>query len=391
MRTGWHAPFLVACSLLAPWAQAQDSDAAKPPATSTGKAGSGSVVYQLGFYDHADSGDGNPFLDESLTVIEAVTILDYNVTDRFGYGIKLSYDYVSSASIDRLSKFPDQSGASADNYVGLDFSMRYQTSDTWLVGGHLGASVEYDYNSLGLGLNAINKPRNTNTTLTYSLDAYLDDVDIIRFDGVQDGSESRTTFSGTVNWHQILTPTLQGEIGLTLATQSGFLSTPYNAVVVENPGDPPNPNLDNMARGTEIAEVLPDSRTRTALYGRLRYSNTPGRAWEMGSRLYNDDWGITGISLEPRLYQTLVKDKLEMRLRYRFYTQSESDYFQDSFTTTEEFRTQDSDLADLSSHTLGVLFDWESTIGPLSFGLDFTSRSDGLDFLFASFGYTYRF
>ena len=32
--------------------------------------------------DSADSGDGNPFLDEELTVVEPVVLFNYNLTDR---------------------------------------------------------------------------------------------------------------------------------------------------------------------------------------------------------------------------------------------------------------------------------------------------------------------
>jgi opacity protein-like surface antigen len=99
---------LLGMLLLSSAAQAQDSQPDDASAASQGAAGTGSVKYQIGFYNHSDSGAGNPFLDETLTVIEPVIILDHNVSDRFGYGLKFSFDSVSSASIDRLSEFEDQ-------------------------------------------------------------------------------------------------------------------------------------------------------------------------------------------------------------------------------------------------------------------------------------------
>ncbi len=51
-----------------------------------------------GYFDPSDSVDGNPFLDESLTVIEPVIVFDWDVSKGLGYTIKAAYDNVASAS-----------------------------------------------------------------------------------------------------------------------------------------------------------------------------------------------------------------------------------------------------------------------------------------------------
>lgn len=357
-----------------------------------GKAGSGFVETRLGFFDQGDSGDGNPFLDESLTVIEPILVFDYNFSERFGITTKLSYDYVSSASIDRLSKFPEQSGASGDFYYGLDVAFRHLLDDSNRLNWHLGFGKEYDYTSFGLGASLTRDLPERRASVSLSLDAYLDQVDIIRFDGKEEGSDDRTSLAATVTWSQVLTPRWRGELGLTLAHQSGFLETPYNAVVIEDPLLPPNPNLDNLARGFEIPEELPDERLRLALFGRARRLLSDRTSIELGGRLYADDWGITSLTLEPRLYRELIPEELLLRLRYRFYVQSAADDFQESFTEEQEFRTQDSDLGDFSLHGLGFQFLWR--LGPASqvdLGADYGVRSDGLDHLFGSIGWRWSF
>ena len=173
-----------------------------------------------------------------------------------------------------------------------------------------------------------------------------------------------------------------------MSYQNGFLETPYNAVVVENPADPPNPNLDNMARGTEFTEELPDSRVRVALHGKVRRSYDTGTALEWGGRIYTDSWGINSFSVEPRIYQWLIDDILFVRGRYRFYLQTAADDYEDNFFVLPSDRTQDSDLADFNSHTLGVALNWlatENTTFDLS--LDYISRSDGIDHILASIGW----
>jgi hypothetical protein len=113
-------------------------------------------------------------------------------------------------------------------------------------------------------------------------------------------------------------------------------------------------------------------------------------AAELASRFYNDDWGLTGISLEPRWYQ-MVSENLLARVRYRYYDQSASDY-SGRFTVAEEFMTQDSDLDKLSSHTLGLrLIGYQDGQQGWDAGVDYVMRSDDLDHIFASFGYVWNF
>ncbi len=362
-------------------------------AASESRAGSGSLSFRLGYYDNDDNGDGNPFLDEALTVIEPIAMFSYNLTDRTNLWFTLSYDQVSSASIDRLSKFPNQSGASGDNYIGLDLGMRYAFTEDTRAGFFLSGSTEYDYRSIGGGGDVEFDLANDSATIKASLTAFFDQIDVIRFNGVENGSDDRTSISALVTWYQAIAPRWHSEVGLTVGLQSGFLETAYNAVVVEDPSLPPNPNLDNMARGMEITEELPDTRVRVALNGRIRHYFGGGNALELGGRLYGDDWGITSIAIEPRFYTWLVEDRLRLRLRYRFYTQTAADAYEDHFVlTAPSERTQDSDLADFNSHTFGARLFWD--IGKnqtLDFGGEFVKRSDGLDQILGSIGWSIAF
>ncbi len=387
----------LAAILLAGTVAAQDgsSGGSEAPLLEGFNPGESTLAFRLGFYDHADDGDGNPFLDEDLTVIEPVLIYDHDVSDDFGWGFQLAYDYVSSASIDRLSNFPDQSGASADNYVGVDAHFRHRLNSGKQFGWHVGASTEYDYTSLGFGGNLAWQPDDRDATVRVSLDGYYDVVDIIHFDGTEHGDDTRLSLTLAGAWYQILSPRTHGEFGASVAQQSGFLETPYNAVVYEDASFDPNANLANNARGLEAVEMLPDSRTRVAVHGKVRTRTKPGRAWELGGRVYSDTWGISSLTLEPRWYQTLIQDTLDLRVRYRFYLQTESKYYEEHFYTDDPAmlpgdRTQDSDLADFNTHAVGGRITWHrSKKHSLDFGVDFATRSDGLDHIFGSLGWTW--
>jgi len=357
-------------------------------------AGTGYWSVRLGFYDKDDQGDGNPFVDESVTVIEPVITFDYQASEDFGYNIQLQYDNVSSASIDRIASVPgtEESGASGDNYIGLDASFRHRLSSQTNLNWHAGFSKEYDYLSAGLGAGLSRSLEPQDAVVSANLNAYFDTIDLIRWDGRSYGEDDRTSITGNLSWYQVLSPTTHGEFGLSLTSQSGFLATPINAVVVEDPGDAPNPNLANNARGTEWDEVLPDSRTRIALFGAVRRSLDDFQAVEFGGRFYTDDWGITAFDFTPKYIRQFDSGML-WDVRYRYYTQSEADAYGESFTVDPiagEERTQDSELADFDSHLIGTRIQGGKR-NQWDFGFDYLARSDNLDHLFFSFGWKRSF
>ncbi len=362
-----------------------------------GEAGTGSVEVQLGLYNRTDNpGDGNPFLDESLTVIEPIVVFDYNVSDTFAYSGLVVYDNVSSASIERLSEVPSglQSGATGDFYAGFDIGARWKTSDQTFIGARTGFSTEYDYQSIHLGGDYGWERSDKDAKLTFSLDAFLDTVEPIRFDGTTDPDEDRTSLAATASWFQILGPKTQGTFGLTISSQNGFLETPYNSVILDNGTGIPNTTLHNNATGDQFQEELPDSRLRTVAFSRVRHLLSPGNAVELGGRIYSDDWGIGAFELNPRWIKSFDDGRHILELRYRFYTQSEADFFQrEIYTgTLPDERTQDFGLGDFTSHTLGGSWQWNRTASTRwTFSLDYSMRDDDLQTYYGLMGYRWTF
>jgi len=367
------------------------------PVEGFGDVGAGHLGFRLGYYDNSDSGDGNPFLDESLTVIEPVLFFDYNVSRKTNIWGKFSYDNVSSASIDRLSNFPEQSGASGDYYFGLEGGATWALDADTRVGAFLHGSVEYDYRSFGVGGSYARDYDGDSTTIKWTGSLFLDSLDLIRFNGMDSGSDNRTSLNFGGSWYQVIDPRTHAETGFNLTYQNGFLGTPYNAVVVEDPSLAPNPNLVGSARGLEFVEDLPDSRVRVTMHGRVRRLVSDNVALELGGRLYGDDWGVISVTLEPAVFFWLVPDVLRTRVGYRYYAQSAADDYRERFAGTMEsdlprFRTQDADLGDFSSHGFGLRFDWlTSSSRRWDLTFDYQSRDDGLDYLYGSIGWTTTF
>ena len=386
---------LCALLLLSPRARAQSEDhgpQSAVPHPASGAVGSTSWGVQLGFYDVSDDGGGNPFVDEDVTVLEPVVYYDYQASEDTGYWAMFSYDQVSSASIERVKRFGQQSGASGDFYLGLNVGMRHALDENRTANGHIGVSTEYDYNSIGLGGSLDIEAQDRNSTLSFGLDGYFDSLDMIRWDGSQDGTDQRVSIAGTIGYYRVLNPLWHGQFGLTVSSQSGFLGTPINSVVIEDDTLPPNDDLLGSPRGTEADEALPDTRLRSALYGRARRSLGPYKAFEIGGRLYDDDWGIQAYSVEPGWIQELVPERLLLRVRYRYYEQTAADAYHEHLSEDLKERTQDPELAALDSHTLSTDLEWTRPGGvSWDLGLSYMQRSDNLDHIFGLIGWHWSF
>lgn len=341
------------------------------------------VRMAFNFYDQ-DDGGGNPHLDEQMTVLEPQVLITKTLSERWTGSLKFQSDIISAASVEAGKRFPSgtQSGASGDKYLGGEVGAFYAWSDQTTIGAGASLSTEYDYKSVGGFLSGSHTTSDHNDTFVIRVGAYSDTLDVIRFTGLEEGSEDRTSFSLGLGWTHVLGPRTIGTFNWDLTHQSGFLSTPYNSVV---------------AAGTEVEEVLPDSRFRNAFHARVRHLLWNDLAVEPGVGLYFDDWGTTAWNLEFTLHWEVAAHVLIVRPGYRFHAQSEVDYFvEDSATSIPEFRTQDSDLAEFTGHTLSLkfLFPHLRICGQdqeVEIGVDYTMRSDDLDAFSFTFGYQWRF
>ena len=340
---------------------------------------------QFNFYDQNDGG-GNPNLDESMTILEPMVLFQSRVSEKWTINAMFMSDIISAASVKsgEGKRFPSgvQSGASGDKYFALNIGAFYAWSDQVSVGGGISGAKEYEYSSLGAFLSTQYESADKNDTVTFKLSGYFDSLDLILFDGTEENSDSRQTAGVGLGWTHILGPETYMELNYDLTIQTGFLSTSYNSVV---------------AAGSEVREILPDNRFRNALYGSLRHLVFDDLAIEPGAGFYLDDWGATAFHLNLTLFWEMVPGTVILEPHYRFHWQSEVDYFvSPQVSLIPEFRTQDPDLDQFSSHTLGL-----KTIFPdvplmeknteIEIGFDYTIRSNNLDSFSVTFGFQWNF
>jgi hypothetical protein len=381
----WFGAFLAASALA--WAQEaplppRPERMQEPAPRAPANASKDFVRIAFNFYDQ-DDGGGNPHLDERMTVLEPQLLISWTFSERWHASFKFQGDIISAASVESGKRFRvGQSGASGDKYTGGELGAFYAWSDHTTIGASVSLASEYDYKSVGGSLSWSHTTSDKNDTFVLRLGATSDTLDIIRWTGMEEGTDSRTSIGLGVGWTHVLGPRTIGTLNWDLTSQSGFLSTPYSSVV---------------AAGTEVEEVLPDSRFRNAFHTRVRHLLWHDLAVEPGVGLYFDDWGATAWNFEFHAYWEAAPNALIVRPSYRFHGQSEvDDFLEDTATSIPKFRTQDSDLADFTSHTFGLklLFPHLRLMGQeheLEIGFEYTLRSDDLDAVSFTFGWQWRY
>ncbi len=376
---------LLACLLGALPASAQEGTPAPLPGPEKARASTSRdfVRMAFNFYDQTDGG-GNPNLEEDMTVLEPMFLVSKSFGEKWTGTFKFQSDVITAASVDHDNRFPAgyQSGASGDKYAGGDVSAFYAWSDQVGLGFGITLSNEYDYQSRGAYGRIVWDSPSRNDTIVVKASWYHDTLDLIRFTGLSEGNDVRTSISPGIGWTHVIGPRTVGSFNYDLTLQDGWLQTPYNSVKVA---------------GTEVTEELPDSRIRHNMFAKIRHLISENLAVEPGLGFYLDDWGATAINVELRAFWELLPGALILEPKYRFHTQTAVDDFVDEGgTVVPTLRTQDSDLDAFSSHTFGLMavilkapFLREGM--EFDIGFDVTMRSDGLDAFSVITGYLWRF
>ena len=110
----------------------------------------------------------------------------------------------------------------------------------------------------------------------------------------------------------------------------------------------------------QITEELPGERWRGAVFGRVRHLLAEdGLAVELGARVYADDWGASAFSVDPRVYTWIARDAVRARLRYRYYKQTASFFYEanpNDYTFQDPYVTADPKLSAFHVNEAGIHF-----------------------------------
>tara|TARA_R100000935_G_scaffold25158_1_gene44844 strand:- start:1517 stop:2833 length:1317 start_codon:yes stop_codon:yes gene_type:complete len=300
-----------------------------------------------------------------------------------------AYTSASSSNIDPFDgnnladPFIASSGASSSdlwgNVTGIYSHSSDSRNDIW--SAKASVSSEYDYFSIGAGGSYTKLFNEKNTEISVNLNVYLDTwrtfypielrsfanaengVDAFIFDrnsiiGNQDynpnfkelDSKGRNSYSIGFGFSQILTKKMQASLSLDFVQQEGLLSTPFQRVYFKDVADS---FIENFQLADDI-ERLPDSRFKVALGGRLNYYINELFVLRSYYRYYIDDWGIQSHTANLEI-PIRISQKFTLYPSYRYYTQTEADYFApyERHVSTEEFYTSDYDISEYTANQYG--------------------------------------
>ncbi|WP_109300488.1 DUF3570 domain-containing protein [Aquimarina sp. AU474] len=301
--------------------------------------------------------------DITPTIVVSIPLNDDDVL-MIDAGIS-AYSSASSSNVDPFdgngaaNPFVESSGASKNDILATFVGTYAHSSDdrNTIWSTNLAIANEYDYFSIGFGGSYTKLFNEKNTELSIKANVYLDTWNAIYPSELRDNpsfvpfnDESRNSYSIGLGFSQILSRKLQGSLSFDLIQQDGLLSTPFQRVQFADVADQV---VQEFTLGDDV-ERLPDTRFKIAAGGRLHYYINEIFAVRTFYRYYTDDWGVNSHTASIEIPIKLT-DKFTLYPSYRFYMQTNADYFApfNQHLSTSEFYTSDYDLSDFEANQYG--------------------------------------
>ena len=279
---------------------------------------------------------------EGIAVHSPTLYLSKKITDNIALHAKGSMDAISSASrkIDAVTTASPKAEMErrVEENVGLSYLHgRFTTFDLGL-----GYSGEEDYNSAYGYLSVAHEMFNKNTTLGGVYSHNSDRIYTTKPGDTRQFPRGRETDSYGFSLSQILSRTTLAAIGYNYMSVRGYMGSTQNIV--------------RLSDGTYAEENHPGYRNRNAFVFRINQYIIPTRsAVHFSYRYYTDDWSVDSHDMGVKLYQYL-NDELVLRLKYRYYDQSQSFFWAENPIPGQEYNTWDGRMKNIHAHLYGVKF-----------------------------------
>ncbi len=260
-------------------------------------------------------------------------------------------DTVSSASIDVVTTASPYEEKRVETSIGMD----YLRGDT-LMSVTVGKSDESDYVAQTVNLSIAQEVFSGLTTVSLGYGMGSDEV---RRNGDTDFRDEVKRQNYRLGISQVITRNLLLGLNMEVITDEGFLNNPYRSVRYVDPGSGSGYSYQ--------PEVYPRTRTSNAFSISGRY-HLPYRAAVHGSyRYFTDDWNISAHTAE--IGYTHPVGPVIFDLQYRYYTQSEAEFYSDLFPykNAQNFLARDKELSRFNSHAVRIGMSYNFLRGGWSF------------------------
>ena len=288
---------------------------------------------------HSYSGGG-------VTIDGPSVLVRKGFKEKFSISANYYVDNVSSASIDVELSASEYEEERTETSLGIDY-----LNNKSLVSFAVSKSEENDYEAESFHFNVTQDFFGDLSTLSLGYSRGADRVfrnDDSELNETVDRHHFRFGLTQVITRNIILSANYEG------ISDEGFLNNPYRQVRFIDPADPNNFRLES--------EIYPRTRTSDALaVGSMIY--LPYRAsLKVRARYFTDDWGIDASTAEIG-YKHPFKEHWLFEARYRYYTQSAADFYNDLFPRADfqDFKARDKELSTFSSHSIGttVSYTWQ--------------------------------
>lgn len=287
------------------------------------------------------------------------------------FSFELGVDHYTSASSDKIDPNSISSASRQDTRIYPSLNWTVSNDKTGNAFGLTASySHEFDYQSVGGGLNLTLQSKDKNTQFDLKAQAFLDTWKVIlpvelRPVGYGSGSDRdargggsvdyrpRNSFSTSFSLSQVITQRLQMALILEPSYQKGLLATEYQRVYFNSnfaTGVGPTNSILN-----ERIESLPGSRYKLPIAVRMNYFLDDRFIIRAFYRYYADNWGIRAHTAELEIPVKLTSF-ISVSPYYRFNTQQGTRYFAPygQHSPTETYYTSDYDLSTLNSNFFGA-------------------------------------
>lgn len=348
------------------------------PAANAGKLDLWSVDSSVLFYNEADG---------RVTAIEPVIELKRQFSEGREATLKFTLDALTGATPNGATAsnvpqtFTRPSGN--DSYtvqpgeIPLDDTFhdtRVAVNGSWktplnrltvlTLGGNF--SKEFDFLSYGASAQVARDFNQKNTTLLFGVSSEFDQVDPVGGMPIpfapmaaagqpqprQGGGDSKSVIDGLLGVTQVVNRRTLMQVNYSLSRASGYLNDPYKVLSRINPA--------TGATIDYLYENRPDSRLKHAVYWLTRY-HLDRDVVSASYRYFFDDWGIKSHTVDLT-YNWKFAERHYLEPRFRFYSQSEADFYRLHLLNGDPLPTEasaDYRLAQFNGFTYGLKWGWK--------------------------------
>jgi hypothetical protein len=256
-------------------------------------------------------------------------------------------DTITSATIDVVTSASQYNEERTEKSLGIDY-----LQDKAIISLAYTNSVENDFEANAVNFGVSQSMFGDLTTVSLG---YARGWDTITATGSPDFEEQADRQKYRLSVSQVLSKNLLMELNFETVTDEGFLNNPYRSVSYIDPADP-----GCVTTRCSESELYPNTRTSHAVALRALYYLPYRATIKGGARVFTDTWGINASIFELG-YTHPWSDHWTFDIHYRYYRQTQADFYQDLFQREAEFtyRARDKELSTFSDYTIGLGANYE--------------------------------